>query len=186
METPGKRRWCYLISRLGTWLDCSLSGAFCTCCTCTSDGKRWQTALMLSHLYAWNLIGLFFVQCLLYLLHMHIWWKALANSADVISSVRLELDWIVLCPVPSVPVAHAHLMESAGKRRWCYLISRLGTWLDCSLSSAFCTCCTCTSDGKRWQIVLMLSDLGLGTDLYWSLTSVLCTWCTCPADGNRC
>lgn len=96
-------------------------------------------------------------------LYQHVldWWKPLVNGADVISpgdveptwigltgafctcctcpadGNRLELSWIVPRQVPSVLVAHAWLMKTAGKRSWCWLPGRLGTQLDCSLS---CRC----------------------------------------------
>ena len=139
--------------------DCSLMGALRCCCTRPADGNRWQSAPIIYHQWEWNWVGLFLERCQLYLLHMHIWWKPLAIGADNISPVGMELSWIVPWPVPTVLTAHAHLMETAGKRRWCYLIWRLGTELDCSLTGTFYTCCTRTSDGKRWQMVLMLPDL---------------------------
>ena len=133
------------------------------------------------------------------------WWKSLANGADNISPVGMELSWIIPWPVPTVLTAHAHLMETAGKRRWCYLIWRLGTELDCSLTGTFYTCCTRTSDGKHWQMVLMLPDLRawnwlvqlildqcplylllLVAHVQLMVTAGIWLWyCTCSSDGNR-
>ena len=112
-------------------------GTLCCWWTRPADGNRWQTAPMLSHLEAWNLVGLFFDRCLLYLLHMHILCKALANGAYVIWLGGLELTCIDPWPVSSVPVAHVQLMVTAGNWLWC---------------------CTCSSDGNRWYTILMLTS----------------------------
>lgn len=196
METAGKRRWS------------SVNVAHAHPMGAARAGKRRWCYL------TWRIrteLDFFFDRCLLYLLHMSSWWKPLANGAVIISPVGMELSWIVPWPVSSGPVTHAHLMESAGKWRLCHLTWRLGTELDCSLTSVFCACkwhlyymtwrlgselhcsladafsaCCSPADGNRWQTILMLTSREAWNQLDSSLLLQVppCTCCACPAHGR--
>ena len=75
-----------------------------------------------------------------------------------ISPSKKKLIFTLTRWVPCVVVAHVQLLETAGKRLWCYITWRLWTELDCSLTGAICACYTCSSEGNRWETMLMLTS----------------------------